>query len=211
MKLPALAIVTAFALGIACGLIPAVAHRGSSHAVVAFLLCNAATSLLIGIVFAFSLASCCRGTSVFIVLGNARRGCGFHSGKTEACVDAGKINLKSPLRYFGRLADEPEKLPWGAGYDIELSCVDYKGLFVPASGGLHLGYVAQADQPGPLALHVRDFIAVLTRAKLPQLFRDEGASDRRACLSQQGVDVVGALRAPELLELVKPAGPRIFS
>jgi hypothetical protein len=27
-------------------------------------------------------------------------------------VDVGKIDLKSPLRYYGRLGDEPEKLPW---------------------------------------------------------------------------------------------------
>jgi hypothetical protein len=36
---------------------------------------------------------------------------------------------------------------------------------------------------------------------LPQMYRDEGAFDRRAYLSHQGVDLVGALRAPELLEL----------
>src|SRR6202011_2275579 len=38
-----------------------------------------------------------------------------------------------------------------------------------------------------------------------------GAFDRRAYLSQQGVDLVGALRAPDLLELVKPAGPSMFA
>jgi hypothetical protein len=49
-------------------------------------------------------------------------------------VNAGKINLKSPLRYYGRLADEPEKLPWGTGYDIELSGVDYEGcLYLQAA------------------------------------------------------------------------------
>jgi low affinity Fe/Cu permease len=48
MKLPALAIVSAFALGIACALSPEIAHRSSSHQFVAFLLCIAATSLLIG-------------------------------------------------------------------------------------------------------------------------------------------------------------------
>jgi len=45
---------------------------------------------------------------------------------------------------------------------------------------------------------------------LPQVFRDEGAFDRRAYLSEPGVDLVGALRAPELLELVKPAGATMF-
>jgi hypothetical protein len=52
MKLPALAIATAFAFGIACGLNSEIAHRSRSHAFIAFLLCSAATSLLIGIVFA---------------------------------------------------------------------------------------------------------------------------------------------------------------
>jgi beta-lactamase superfamily II metal-dependent hydrolase len=40
---------------------------------------------------------------------------------------------------------------------------------------------------------------------LPQVYRDERAFDRRAYLAQQGIDLVGALRAPELLELVAPS------
>jgi ComEC/Rec2-related protein len=126
-------------------------------------------------------------------------------------LDAGKINIKSPLRYYGRLADEPKILPWGVGYDVEPSGVDYQGLFVPASGGLRLGYIAQMDRAAPLTLHTGEVIAVLTRAKLPQVFRDDGAFDRRAYLSQQGVDLVGALRAPELLELIRPARPSMFA
>jgi competence protein ComEC len=217
MKLPALAIATAFALGIACGLNPEIVHRSSSHAFIAFLLCSAATSLLIGIVLAVR--------SRLVIAGLGSLLCWGMLGVAAVCiqeqprrvdhiltlVDAGKINLKSPLRYYGRLADEPEKLPWGNGYDIELSGVDYEGLFVPASGGLRLGYIARTDHGAPVAVHTGDSIAVLTRAKLPQVFRDEGAFDRRAYLSQGGVDLVGALRAPELLEVVKPAGPRMSS
>jgi Competence protein/Domain of unknown function (DUF4131) len=213
MKLPALAIVTSFALGIACGQNPEITHRSSSHRFVAFLLCGAATSLLIGIVFV------CR--SRVVVAGLASLLCWGTLGMAGVCieeqprradhilslVDARKINLKSPLRYYGRLADEPEKLPWGEGYNIELSGVDHEGVFVPASGGLRLGYIARADHGAPLALHAGDSIAVLTQAKLPPVYRDEGAFDRRAYLSQQGIDLVGAVRAPELLELVKPAGP----
>jgi hypothetical protein len=86
----------------------------------------------------------------------------------------------------------------GTANDIELSGVDYEGLFVPASGGLRLGYIARTDHGAPVAVHTGDSIAVLTPAKLPQVFRDEGAFDRRAYLSQEGVDLVGALRAPEL-------------
>jgi hypothetical protein len=54
MNLPAVAMTTAFALGIACGLNPVVAQHNSSREFVAVLLCSAATSLLIGICFVWS-------------------------------------------------------------------------------------------------------------------------------------------------------------
>jgi hypothetical protein len=158
MKLPALAIATAFAIGIACGLNPEIAHRSRSHAFIAFLLCSAATSLLIGIVFAV------RSRVVIAGLGSLL--CWGMLGMAGVCIeeqprradhilslaDAGKINLKSPLRYYGRLADEPEKLPRGASYDIELSGVDHEGVFVSANGGLRLGYVARTDHGAPMTL-----------------------------------------------------------
>jgi hypothetical protein len=102
MKLPALGIAMTFAFGIACGLSPAVTYRGNSRGFVAFLLCSAATSLLIGVVFAWRSQVCCRGCGVAVVLGAARRSGGLHRGTTERAdhilrlADAGKINLKSP-------------------------------------------------------------------------------------------------------------------
>jgi len=215
MKLPALAITSAFALGIACGLSRKIAHHGSSHGFITLLLFGAATSLLIGIV--------CVWRSRVVVAGLASLLCWGTLGVAAVCiqeqprradhilslVDAGKINLKSPLRYYGRLADEPATLPWGTGYNIALSGVDYEGSFAPASGGLRLGDIARTDHGAPVALHAGDSIAVLTKARLPQIYRDDGAFDRRAYLSEQGVDLVGVLRAPGLLELVKPAGPAI--
>jgi hypothetical protein len=68
------------------------------------------------------------------------------------------------------LGDEPEKLPWGASYDIELSGVDYQGLFVAASGWLRLGYIARAGYSGPVVLYSGDSIEVVARAKLPRVF-----------------------------------------
>jgi hypothetical protein len=186
MKLPAIAITAAFALGIACGLNSEVAQHAGSQKFIALLFCGAASSLLIGFVFA------CRSRVVFAGLASLL--CWVMLGVAGVCIheqprrldhilslaEAGKISLKSPLRYYGRLADEPEKLPWGEGYDIELSGVDHQGLFVHASGGLRLGYILQTDHAGRVTLHAGDAITVLTRAKLPQVFRDEGAFDRRA-------------------------------
>jgi hypothetical protein len=127
MKLPALAITTAFALGIACGLNSEIARHTSSRTFIALLLSSAATFLLIGLVFAYR--------SRVVLAGLATLLCWVMLGVAGVCiqeqprpanhiltlVDTGRINLKSPLRYYGRLADEPEKLPWGEGYDIELS------------------------------------------------------------------------------------------
>jgi competence protein ComEC len=47
-----------------------------------------------------------------------------------------------------------------------------------------------------------DDISVVTEARQPQMFRDEGAFDRRAFLAGQNIDLVATLRAPELMERV---------
>ncbi len=110
-------------------------------------------------------------------------------------VDAGTISLSTPLRYYRQLRDEPEKLPCGVGYDIGLSGVDYEGAFGAAAGGLRVRYATHAGGPALMELHAGDSVSVLTQAKLPQMFRDEGAFDRRAYLAQQGIDLVATLRA----------------
>ncbi len=210
MRLPAIAIAAAFASGIAFGSTSVIAHHSGSHTFVAFLFVGSAASLLTGIVLAYC--------DPFVPASVASLLCRVSLGMVGACIeeqrrgddhilslaDVGKINLKTPLRYYGRLRDEPEKLPWGAGYEIDLSGVDAEGAFVPATGGLRLSYATNADRPGPIQLHAGDAIAVLTQAKLPQVYRDEGAFDRRAYLARQGIDVIATLRAPELLESVKP-------
>ena len=53
MNLPAIAVAAAFVLGIAFGLSPEIAPGGNSHGFVAFLLFNAVTSRLMGIIFAW--------------------------------------------------------------------------------------------------------------------------------------------------------------
>jgi hypothetical protein len=159
MKLASLAMATAFALGIACCLNPDITHRGSF---LTFFLCDAAaTSLLIGIGFAWRTRVVLSGPKsvvrwgmlglAAVYLGEQRR----RANHILSLVDAGKIDLKSLLRYYRRLADEPERLPWGAGYNIELSGVDFEGVFVPASGGLRLAYIAPMDRRSPVAAHRR--------------------------------------------------------
>src|SRR5262249_38710543 len=127
-------------------------------------------------------------------------------------VESGGISLKTPLRWHGRLRDEPTRLPWGYGYEIDLSSVDYENNSLLTSGGLRLSFTTHPSEPPPPEVHAGDRICVVTQAKLPQIFRDDGAFDRRAYLAQQNVDLVATLRAPELLEreaMTKPT-PGIY-
>jgi competence protein ComEC len=111
------------------------------------------------------------------------------------------------LRWQGRLRDEPAKLPWGYGYEIELAGVEYQNALLPVQGGLRLGFTPHAGEAGVPDLHAGDEIAVLTQAKRPQVFRDDGAFDRRAYLATQNIDLIATLRAPELIERVSTPPP----
>jgi hypothetical protein len=106
MKLPVVAIASAFALGIACGLSPGITHRSGSHRLVALLLLAVTSSLLIGLVFGW------RSPVVLAGLGSLL--CWGMLGVAGVCieqqprradhilslVDAEKIDLKSPLPYL---------------------------------------------------------------------------------------------------------------
>lgn len=125
-------------------------------------------------------------------------------------IESGQMDLHTPLRWRGTLRDEPANLPWGFGLEIELAGVEYENTALPATGGLRLSYSPRpGDSPLP-ELHAGDEVTVLTQAKRPQVFRDEGAFDRRAYLAAQGIDLVATLRSPELIERLSPA-PRTAS
>ena len=124
-------------------------------------------------------------------------------------VKSGRLDLYTPLRWHGRLRDEPTRLPWGYGYEVELSGVDYRESFLSLRGGLRVSYSEQNDAAGNLVaapgVGAGDDITVITDARQPQVFRDEGAFDRRAFLAGQNIDLVATLRAAGLMERVSVA------
>jgi competence protein ComEC len=206
MRLPAVAIAAALASGIAVGLTPAVAARAGSRSFLLGVFCAAVTSLLTALLLlkidriaAAGVAS----LACWIFLGAASVGVEQQPRRADhvlGLVEAGGLQLKTPLRFHGLLRDEPEKLPWGVGYEVELTGVEYREELIPASGGLRLSFSGSAEKQGLPELHSGDGVSFLTQAKLPQMYRDEGAFDRRGYLSQQGVDLVATLRAAALLE-----------
>ena len=206
MKLPAVTIAAAFACGIALGLYSAIGRNVSSIAFLFFLFCVVALFLAAGfLLLRLGRVHAATGSSLL---------CWFALGTLSACLsqeplhpnhviafaETGALPMHTPLRWQGRLREEPSRLPWGIGYEIAISGVEYGGALHDAQGGLRLSF-----SPGPgiaklPELHAGDGVAVLTEAERPPVFRDEGAFDRREYLHQQNIDLVATLRSTALLE-----------
>src|SRR5260370_9453604 len=123
MRLPAVAIAEAFACVILLGLYPAVVRNAASLRLLSFSFAAIAVLLLAGIFFAkighLSLAA---AFSLFswILLGFLGACIAEQPRETDHVVSLlqqGRLPLKTPLRWHGRLRDEPARLPWGYGYE----------------------------------------------------------------------------------------------
>ena len=215
MKLPAVAITAAFASGVALGLQPAIATRASSKPLVlaSFLAVMALVvtgMLLVKMELHFHAAFA--SILGWILLGFLGACVALQPRPAEHVIslaEQGRLDLKTPLRWYGRLRDEPARLAWGYGYEIELSGVDYEGALRSIIGSLRLSYSLQEDTEFVPDIHAGDEMTVVTEARRPQVFRDEGAFDRRAYLEQQNVDLVAALRAPELIQRISVSAPTV--
>jgi competence protein ComEC len=208
MRLPAVALAALFAGGVVLGEAPWVAQRVSSHPFlsvgfifVGVLICAGVSLARVGRLIpaaVFSVLS-------WIVLGVLGAGISNQPRPEDyvlSLVETGRLELKTPLRWHGRLRDEPARLPWGYGYEIELSSVEFQGALVNARGGLRVSFSETPERAAAPDVHAGDEVVVVTEAKLPPVFRDDGAFDRRAYLAQQGVDLVATLRAPKLMERI---------
>jgi competence protein ComEC len=213
MRLPAIAIAAAFACGILLGLHPTIARKAASllllscsFAVIAVLVLTGILFVRIGRLYLAAVASLLSWALlgfVDVCVAQQPRA----ADHVISLVEQGRLPLKTPLRWHGHLRDEPTRLPWGYGYEIEISGVEFEGARHSVRGGLRLSFTASPDGAPPPGLHAGEDVAVLTEAKQPQVFRDEGAFDRRAYLAQQNIDLVATLRAPELIERVGSPTP----
>jgi competence protein ComEC len=122
---------------------------------------------------------------------------------------AQEIPQKTPLRWHGMLRDEPSRLPWGYGLDLELSGVETADGYVPVRGGMRLSFTPREEDGALPELHAGDEVSALTEARLPLVYRDPGAFDRREFLARQNIHVLATLRATTLIEKTGRAGTTI--
>lgn len=215
MRLPAVALAAAFACGAVLGGSALLAPQASSRAwVVAEFF---AAMLLIGSGILMARRGNLLSASVISLfcwlqlglLGAAIANQPLPADHVLSLLRSHRIALQTPLRWHGRLRDEPARLPWGYSYDLALTGVEYEGVLLPARGGLRVSFSPPPGQASIPDDHAGDEISVTAQARLPQVYRDEGAFDRRAYLAQQGVHLLATLRDAELMNLAATASPSV--
>lgn len=129
-------------------------------------------------------------------------------------IAAGRLDTSIPLRWRGRLREDPLALPWGHRFELDLERVEVGGQAIPASGGLRANLYAEPRDPSStagtwLGFRAGDRIEALVRARPPRNFLDPGAFDLRGYLANQKIDLIGTLRSGDLLQLVDRPAPTL--
>jgi competence protein ComEC len=124
-------------------------------------------------------------------------------------IAANRLDLSEPLRWRGRLREDPLVLPWGRRFEIDLEQAESAGQFLPVSGGLRANLYNNPRQPAEFAAVLRagDRVECIVRARPPRNFLDPGAFDLHGYLARQKIDLIGSLRSGELLQVIDRPPP----
>ncbi|MGH9689935.1 MAG: ComEC/Rec2 family competence protein [Candidatus Acidiferrales bacterium] len=126
-------------------------------------------------------------------------------------IATGRIDTTVPLRWRGRLREDPIALPWGHRYEIDLEQVEVGGATLPVRGGLRANLYNDPRAAGaPANLRAGDRVEALLRAQAPRNFLDPGAFDVRGYLARQQIDLTGSLRSGQLLRLIDRPPPSVL-
>jgi competence protein ComEC len=131
------------------------------------------------------------------------------TNRASTLSTAGRLDLGEPLRWHGTLRSDPQQLPWGWRFEVDLDQVEVGGAAMPVSGGLRLNYYGSGEAMAP-TLRAGDEVEALAKAEVPHNYGDPGAFDYRAQLARQGVDLTATLRSLDLLRGIQPQRLRLF-
>src|SRR5712692_9670754 len=119
MKVPAVAIVAIFASGIVLGLCFPVALPYPSTAILAICFSAAALLILVGILLSrlgklvLAAVASLLSWTLLGVLGALLNMQPRLANHVLPLIEKGRLDLQTPLRWHGRMRDEPSRLPWG--------------------------------------------------------------------------------------------------
>jgi competence protein ComEC len=208
MKLPALWIAAAFATGIG------LASRGQSSPKIWF--ASAAIAVLAGLTLIWrqhTAYASCLALLAWLALGGlaiAVERAAVPANHISRLIADGTVDTSVPLRWRGRLREDPLKLPWGFRYEIDLENVESSGAVLPATGGLRVNFYFAPHAVEPMqGLRAGDRVEALLKARPPRNYLDPGAFDVHSLLARQKNDVVGSLRSGELLQVIDRPTPTL--
>ncbi len=213
MKLPALWIVAAFAAGILAATrwpVPGAAWLAAAVAAI-FLGVILVWRGRVGAAWAFALLA-------WAALGGwalcAERAA-VPANHVARLIAAGRVDTSEPLRWRGRLREDPMPMPWGRRYVMDLDEVEAGGETRPVRGGLRFNLYGEHNRPdedanSAPALRAGDRVEALVRAGPPRNFLDPGAFDLHGYLARQKIDLSGSLRSGELLQLIDRPPPTLM-
>jgi hypothetical protein len=215
MKLPAVAIAAAFAGGILLGLRLALHNAYGLRILVLLMFAAAAVAWIASAVF-LRYDSLWRAGIASLLLWVALGSTGGLIAKQPLPgnhilqrLAADQIPVKVPLRWHGTLREEPALLPWGYVFTLDLSGVDVADAQLPLVGGMRVGFTPKEGEAALPAVHAGDEVAVVTQSRLPLVYRDAGAFDRREFLARENIHLIATLRASSLLEKTGTAAPTL--
>jgi competence protein ComEC len=214
MKLPALWILAAFAAGIG------VAERWPGEPKLWAMI--AASAILIGGILVAGFLTWRRCAAVawvfalaaWVAIGGLAASVErttIPANRIARLIAAGRVDPSIPLRWRGRLREDPLRLPWGQRFEIDLEQVEAAGATLSTSGGLRVNFYpgARVAEP-PAGLRAGDRVEILVKARPPRDYLDPGAFDVKGFLAREKIDVIGSLRSGELLQLVDRPPPTIL-
>lgn len=123
-------------------------------------------------------------------------------------VETNAVDSSFPMRWRGVLREDPETLPWGTRFDVDLDSVQVSGEQLNVSGGLRATYFGE-DVARAEAFRAGDSVELLAQAHLPRNFKDPGAFDTRAELERQNIQLAASLRSLELVNQIPGPPPTL--
>ena len=208
MKLPALWIASAFAAGIG------IASRWQTSPKVWFAVATVAIGAGLILIWRRRAAfAWCLALIAWVALGGLAIGverASVSANHISRLIASDTVDTSVPLRWRGRLREDPLKLPWGLRYEIDLENVESAGVVLPTTGGLRVNFYTGTRATEPLqGLRAGDRVEALVKARSPRNYLDPGAFDVHGFLARQKIDVVGSLRSGELLQAIDRPSPTL--
>ncbi len=210
MKLPVLWLVAAFAAGIGLA--------GRWPGSLRLWLISAAVAILVSGILLWQRRVAAAWTfalTAWIALGAVATGIersAVPANHVTRLLAAGRLDISDPVRWRGRLREDPMTLPWGRRYEIDLEQAEEAGEIVPVSGGLRVNLYGETHAADELQnLRAGDRVEALVKARPPRNFLDPGAFDLRGFLARQKIDLTGSLRSGELLQLIDRPRPTFLA